>query len=790
MKSNSTLFVHQTAKTVLITSVALALLLPPGLAAADSISVSSNTSVTQVSTQSAAPATTTNSEADPTKVKFTQEQAIAKLKELFPSLKDATVNNVQLGSNQSYPAPANQMIWHIQWQVQEGNMGYGFSSEVDAINGDIINTYLSFSQEKNESYYPPKVSQTQALEIAKTFVAKAASSVKSSELQLNENVGYSYFSESLFGPVQYGYNFSILKNGIPSGSDSINIVVDGNGNVTQFSKSSQGLEYPSAQPKITLEQAQKQFAEQFDVGLFYIPIYKNGKPNNWILGWRPIDQSLYPIDALTGKRIDYEGKESVSTSVVYSEVAKSKDVFQARSSSTELSAKEAAQLVEKVAYIPADRKLISQTLRNDYQDSDRKIWQLYWGSNGNDRYIGAGFPEQSSAEIDAKIGEVLQYQVQAYGAIQDKKKEEPAPAGGKKLSEAEAKVKALSIINSLYPQASQKLKLVEYGDNSSLTSDGSGYGYQFIRYHQGIPVSGSTITVSLDLYGRLTSYMGNRISSIDEITLSPDATISKKEALESYKPKYQTKLKYTQVGGYNTYRNYVAPKVKLVYDTTFDESNGLNQVLDAVTGKWIAVYDYLGQQDAQLSATDIKGHTAERELSELVNHHVITPDADGKVNPDQEITVGDWLTYLAKASSPNFTNYYNNNERKTVAGVKPENSYYDAVIFAADRKWINKDESLQVESKLTREQLAVHLANFLKYNKLTAYLDKDVTVSQFSDSSAINNKGAVALVVKLGLLKDDNGKFNPQQNVTKALAASVIMKLVELQGKTDQIIGQ
>lgn len=272
-------------------------------------------------------------------MKFTQEQAIAKLKELFPSLKDATVNNVQLGSNQSYPAPANQMIWHIQWQVQEGNMGYGFSSEVDAINGDIINTYLSFSQEKNESYYPPKVSQTQALEIAKTFVAKATSSVKSSELQLNENVGYSYFSESLFGPVQYGYNFSILKNGIPSGSDSINIVVDGNGNVTQFSKSSQGLEYPSAQPKITLEQAQKQFAEQFDVGLFYIPIYKNGKPNNWILGWRPIDQSLYPIDALTGKRIDYEGKESVSTSVVYSEVAKSKDVFQARSSSTELSAK-------------------------------------------------------------------------------------------------------------------------------------------------------------------------------------------------------------------------------------------------------------------------------------------------------------------------------------------------------------------------------------------------------------------------------------------------------------------
>ncbi|WP_339319133.1 YcdB/YcdC domain-containing protein [Paenibacillus sp. FSL R10-2734] len=787
MKSNNTHFVHQTAKTVLITTVALALLLPPALAAADSTSVSSNTSVTQVSAQ--APTTTTISEADPTKVKFTQEQAVAKLRELFPSLKDATVNNVQLGSNQSYPAPTNQMIWNIQWQIQEGNMGHGFSSEIDAINGDIINTYISYPRENNESYYPPKVSQTQALEIAKAFVAKAASSVKSSDLQLNENAGYNYFSNSLFGPVQYGYYFSVMKNGIPSGSDSINIVVDGNGKVTQFSKFSQGLEYPSAQPKITLEQAQKQFAEQFDLGLFYTPIYKNGKPNSWIVGWRPIDQSLYPIDALTGKRIDLEGKESVSTAVVYSDLTKTKDVYQARSSTTELSAKEAEQLVKKVAYIPADRKLISQSLRNDYQDTDRKIWQLYWGGNGNERFIGAGFPEQSSAEIDAKTGEILQYQAQTYGINQDKK-EEPAPAGGKKLSEVEAKTKALSIINGLYPQASQKLKLVEYGANSSVTSDGSGYRYQFIRVHQGIPVSDSTISVSLDLYGRLTSYMGNRIKGIDEITLSPDAKISKKEALETYKPKYQTKLRYTQVGGYNAYNSYAAPKVKLIYDTTIAEFNGLNQVLDAATGKWVAVYDYLGQQDAQLSATDIKGHAAEQALSELVKYHVITPDADGKVNPDQEISVGDWLTYLAKASNPNFSNYYSNNERKTVAGVKPENSYYDAVTYAADRKWINKDESLQIDSKLTREQLAVQLANFLKYNKLTTYLDKDVTVSQFSDNASINNKGAVALVVKLGILKDDNGKFNPQQTVTKALAASVIMKLVELQGKTDQIIGQ
>lgn len=48
----------------------------------------------------------------------------------------------------------------------------------------------------------------------------------------------------------------------------------------------------------------------------------------------------------------------------------------------------------------------------------------------------------------------------------------------------------------------------------------------------------------------------------------------------------------------------------------------------------------------------------------------------------------------------------------------------------------------------------------------------------------------MAVAVKLGLLQGENGKFNPADLVTKAEAATVLIKLVELQGKTDQPIGQ
>ena len=62
--------------------------------------------------------------------KFSKEQAIEKVRSLFPMLKDAQVQHVELGDSHMYPPPANQMVWNIQWNYQKGNSGYGFSSMV------------------------------------------------------------------------------------------------------------------------------------------------------------------------------------------------------------------------------------------------------------------------------------------------------------------------------------------------------------------------------------------------------------------------------------------------------------------------------------------------------------------------------------------------------------------------------------------------------------------------------------------------------------------------------------
>ncbi|MNO14756.1 hypothetical protein D3C76_44050 [compost metagenome] len=90
---------------------------------------------------------------------------------------------------------------------------------------------------------------------------------------------------------------------------------------------------------------------------------------------------------------------------------------------------------------------------------------------------------------------------------------------------------------------------------------------------------------------------------------------------------------------------------------------------------------------------------------------------------------------------------------------------------------------------LTREQLAVLLTSIVKYDRLANFYGKDVLNPQFSDAEKITRPGEVAIAVRLGLLQGQNGKFNPQRPVTKAEAASILMRLVKLQGKTDQAIG-
>ncbi|WP_410771983.1 YcdB/YcdC domain-containing protein [Fontibacillus sp. BL9] len=728
---------------------------------------------------------------DPSLAKFTKEQAVAKVKELFPELKDAVAQNVVLGITNVYPPPTNQMVWNIDWQFQTGNTGYGFSSQVDAMTGDLINIYLSSAQEaSNENYYPPKLTQEQALETAKSFIVKAAPSIKLQDLKQEGISSWNPTETALFGPVQYSFNFGVLKNGIPS-PEYVAITLNGNGNLIHFSKSYERLNYPAKSAAISQADAEQTFGSGLDVELRYVEIHKEDKTNEYILAWSPADYATYPIDATTGKRFSYQGEEVTTTPPVYSEVTATKKQFAPRTSKTELTADEAAKLVEQAFTIPKGRTLSSYpSLNSDYADPARKVWRLTWGDQQGKPYV-PGFPSQSSAEVDALTGQILEFRMEEF-ADQGKEVSAP-PAGSVKLSQAAAKQKAIELVNALAPNVSKDYKLVE---QNNANPDKTGYGFNFTRFVQGIPVNGGGISLSFDLYGNLEYYSFGRAPGLDKITGPSVAKVAKEEALKTYRDLYIMKLQYISTGGHIMDNKYIEQKTWLAYSPEVKDRDKPYQVLDAVSGQWVTVYDNIrygnGNSTGSLPA-DLKGHWAEQDLATLVQYRVITPDESGNVKPNQEITVGEWLGMMAQAVTPyykDYAGYYGMAERKAIAGVSVDSPYYDAVSYAAERKWIDRDAVLKVDSKLTREQLAVSLASIVKYSKMASFLNGDESLNQFGDKSSIVSKGEVALAMKLGLLEGQNGKFNPQGAVTKADAATVIMQLVKLQGKTDQAIAQ
>lgn len=770
-------------------AITLSLILPQGIALADE---SSNTTIDntkqllqQVAGDTSRPDNRLISTADPSLVKVSKEDAIEKAKLLFPVLRDtqSQLTSIELGVTNSYPAPRNQMVWTMNWSYNQKNMNYGFSSTVDAITGDLIQGYIHNIYQEDE-FYPPKITREEALKKAKQLIVKAVSSVELSDLHLNNTS--SSFEDALFGPMRYSFTFDIYRNGIPADSQYIFISISSNGDLLDFSGPSERFSYPSPTPKITPEEAKKKQDEKFNVQLKYVPVFENNKINYWTLAWG-LDRNttLNSIDANTGHIINDEGNIILDQNMLYTPMDKGKVLFTPRQSTIELTGDEAAEIVKNVLKIPDDRTLLTQSIKNDYFDKSRRVWSLTWQTPEQNQF--GTFPERTTAEVDAVTGEIINYYYQEFPSIglgatnTDMKKNEAVT----KLSQDALKNKAIDWIQLLYNDASTNLKLFNRSAIHS-TKNEKEFTYSFERFYNDIAVEGSMASLVLDNAGNVTSYNSNHYD-LSKLPKTTKVEISKENAYKMYVSLVQQKLKYKDFGSRIENGTYSEPDIRLVYTTEFKDKQNNNKILDAVTGQWTKIYEgmYGNQEDVE-QPTDIIGHWAERPLKTLVAYKLLDVK-EGKVKPNESLTQGQFLTMIARAINPYFQNYSVNidNQAQEIAGISPDQEEYLIASFALERQWIREDAVLNVNEALTREQLAVQLSSILNYSKIATFMEKDLAVAKLRDASQIKHRGEVALVMKLGLIKPTNSRFNGKDKVTRAEAAAVLMRLVELQGKID-----
>jgi hypothetical protein len=720
-------------------------------------------------------------EVDPSQVKITEEEAVAKVRALFPALKDAQLGGTSLtngrNSGQGYDG---QLIWEISWSVQRGNSSSGFSSRVDAVSGDLLSLGVPSNLFSEPVVYPPKVTRKQALELAHQFIGKAVPSVQSHTLKEST----SYFGGGaitpFFGPVLYRFALQTTHEGIDIQGQTVQITVSGNGNVTEFYFMGNHAPYPSSKPKLSLEEARKKWEQDLKMNLVYVPTdYRgNQEPKEWKLVYSP-EFSMNRLDAQTGQwTTEGFGQETIlSQPYEYLPLTAKGEPYKTHP----VTAEEAIQSVAAVADIPKGYTIQSKQL-NKGRNGEHDTWQLRWGNDNN------GFFDGRSAQVDAETGLLLNFYTDRYG---------PPKANADEASEPPSlpKDKAVQIADEWVvkhiPDAASYKRL----NPKEWTAD-TGTGYvtlTYQRFYKDLMLQSSNVTVTLNSEGRLVGlYASTGLGSTEPLD-KLKAAFTAEEAKSKVLAATDMRLTYVRSGGYNIGPSgkYVPVTMTLAYvpmDREHEEP--FYRMFNAVGGELFYPYGLQNGTTTGVKPSDIQSHWASSALQAAIDHGVLIPDAEGKVFPNKTITNGDFIRLVSLAMDPNaeIYNYYGASLEKPYADVDDQSPYYVAVNYWIGRGWLmgNPNVKLNPNAVLTREQLADDLAKITGYEKLAAKLGGDSSVTGLKDSKSITKPGAVALALKLGLMNAADGLFRPQVEVTVGEATAILLRLAQIQSELDR----
>jgi hypothetical protein len=177
----------------------------------------------------------------------------------------------------------------------------------------------------------------------------------------------------------------------------------------------------------------------------------------------------------------------------------------------------------------------------------------------------------------------------------------------------------------------------------------------------------------------------------------------------------------------------------------------------------------------QTSFEDVENHWANDSIQLLIDKNIIRSDEED-FRPNDNITRAEFTMLLASAFDLNRSS---NVDKFT--DVNSDDSYYEAVMAAADAGLINGSEGLfRPNAEISRQELAVILDRYLK-------LDIDTTSASFIDESeiAVWATNSVEKIKAAGIIngyKMDNARFEfrPNLQATRGESAQILSKILGL----------
>lgn len=652
------------------------------------------------------------------------EQAIGIAKEYFPVPADLD----QFVS--SFQENNGKKIWSLVWQ-STGNDGSNLNVQVDADNGQILsmNRWNGLVSGGTGSSYLPKYTRDQALPFATALAGKLEPvRFKTTKLSAEQNILRPLIKVG--NPTSYHYNFQRLVNGIVFPENSINLDVDANtGEVTSYNLVwDDSISFPGGEP-ISQGAAEKIFKDKMAPQLIYFQPWTANQGNAPMkLAYQVSDPGRFYINALTGEVIEQSsffpgGKGGDMKTMSPTANSASQGLTPVEQSEVDqnknlLSKDKALAVAKEAVTVPADYKLQDATLFQDQRCPGLRLWSFTWNNNNGSMLVS----------VNAETGELL-----SFNRYNNQQNNNNDPA---KEDIKSAQAKAEAFITQLQPQKFSQVKLKDSWPDLGYLIDGSqqprAFEFNYSRLVNNIPFPDNGFNVVVDaVTGDVTGYQMNWWT---ESFPAPSGVISQDQASDQVLANNGLELAYQRLD--QSGQESILPIYRLQQDAP--------ALLDAATGQPMDNQGQIISQGSNVKITDIAGHWAASDINLLAASGIIQCPA-GLFHPDDKITGAELAEWLNRA------------------GVANEN--------AAGQ--------VKGAAQVSRQELARLLVNALGYGKVAGL--SGIYMVGCTDAGSIdqNYVGAVAIARGLKLMSDTNGYFYPAETVTKAQAATALVRMLK-----------
>lgn len=181
----------------------------------------------------------------------------------------------------------------------------------------------------------------------------------------------------------------------------------------------------------------------------------------------------------------------------------------------------------------------------------------------------------------------------------------------------------------------------------------------------------------------------------------------------------------------------------------------------------------------QLASADELSGSHEKGLRYLISKDALVKDANGSYRPNDNVTRGEFASYLSKAMNLKATS--------DIVFKDVPDTYVHAkdIKLAASAGIITGygDGSFKPNAAISRQHMAVMIGRAIDYLNIP----KGTSSITFKDNAAIfkDYRQAVAIGAQLGIIQGANGYFMPEKNATIGQASSFIVRLMQLAGDPD-----